>query len=325
MESLVKRFCPICGGIVEFLIRRIDKYNYYYCIDCGLIFSNPIPSIKEIVNFYNNFLYRKPKDDEDFSNIISSIISDVKKIVKDISRYKKLSPKLSLLDFGGGTGFYAFSFYINNFDVTLIDIDKGACDYAKNKFFNCFEIINEDVLYTSFNKKFDIIFANQTIEHLIDINLFCTEIKQLLKEDGIAIITTPNQECKEFFFRLYWLYSYLRMTSNKLIPFKSFISFLRRPWICCDPPRHIYSFNERNISMLLKRNGFDIVYVKTEYSTEQYYSGKMYDNWEIKNKRDCMRIIYYMFIHLGIKMLKVLDRKKRWGNNLVVYTKISHA
>jgi len=32
-----------------------------------------------------------------------------------------------------------------------------------------------------------------------------------------------------------------------------------------------------------------------------------------------------MFIHLGVKMLKTLDKKNRWGNNLVVYTKISHA
>ena len=54
-----------------------------------------------------------------------------------------------------------------------------------------------DVYYKSaetftFNKKFDIIFAGELIEHLSNPGLFLKQSKRHLKKDGILVLTTPN-------------------------------------------------------------------------------------------------------------------------------------
>jgi len=323
-KTIVQNRCPICNYLTYYLIRRNDKYRILYCKNCGLIFSSPLPSAMERKNFYSRFEFRKPKNKQSFAKQIKGINSDVKRIIKDVKKYKRISQRPTLLDCGGGTGFYAYAFSKNSFNVTLTDINQDACNYAKDKFPDCFKIINGDISFVSFNEKFDIIFVNQLIEHLVDINLFLKKVKGLLKKDGIIIFTTPNQRCKEFYFRPTWLYSYLRKTTNNLIPLRSFILFLKKPWICCDPPRHVYSFNGRNLSMILKRNGFDIIFIKTEYSTEQYYSERFYNSWKIGTLKDFGRIILNILAHLGVFFLKLVDKRKRWGNNLVILAKLSN-
>ncbi len=42
------------------------------------------------------------------------------------------------------------------------------------------------------NAFFDVVFAGEVIEHLVDTDIFLDEIKRILKKDGRVIITTPN-------------------------------------------------------------------------------------------------------------------------------------
>lgn len=324
-KLLCRPTCFVCGSQLQYSIRRNDGYKYFHCSNCDLVLSSPAPKNKEIRDFYLRFLFRKPAEEKYFSKQVKEICLDVKKIIRDIRGYKKLSERPTLLDCGGGTGFYSYAFYRNGFEVTLIDIDKSACDYAKKWFPNCFEVVEGDFsIPVPSIKKYDIIFVNQFIEHLVDINTFLANIKKAVKKGGIVIFTTPNQKCKEFYFRPFWLYYYLRKTSNNPIPLKSFIIFLKKPWICCDPPRHIYSFNEKNFTILLKKNGFDIIAIKTEYSTEQYYSGRFYNNYRIETPRDFGRIVLNILVHLGVKLLKLIDGQNKWGNNLIVFAKLTN-
>lgn len=55
--------CQLCKGKVKLLINRIDKYDYYYCTNCSLILSKPLPSDKEIKEFYEQRFIDKPSEE----------------------------------------------------------------------------------------------------------------------------------------------------------------------------------------------------------------------------------------------------------------------
>jgi len=85
-----------------------------------------------------------------------------------------------------------------------------------------------------FDKKFDIVFAGDLIEHLVNPGLFLDNVKTHLKPDGKLIITTPNT------FNLF-------VMAGKLT----------RP----EPPinsDHTFYFNRRTIAVLLEKCGLEV-------------------------------------------------------------------
>ncbi|MFA6551250.1 MAG: class I SAM-dependent methyltransferase, partial [Patescibacteria group bacterium] len=81
-------------------------------------------------------------------------------------------------------------------EVIAADIDKETLSQAAKNYFhqnvkylNCGaeEIILED-------KTIDLAVSLETIEHLPNQDLFLTELRRVLKDDGLAIISTPNKE-----------------------------------------------------------------------------------------------------------------------------------
>ncbi len=73
--------------------------------------------------------------------------------------------------------------------VTGIDILKKDVDILKKQ---GYDVYCQSAENFKFNKKFDVIFAGELIEHLSNPGLFLESCKKHLKKDGILIITTPN-------------------------------------------------------------------------------------------------------------------------------------
>ncbi len=318
--STDQKRCFICGNILRHTASRFDKYDYYGCPECGLVTSLPLPDTTEIMRFYDGFLFGKPKSEE--HNVkLSYVLEDTKKILRDIHKFVGISSPFSVLDWGGGVGYYSNAFSMLGCKTTLIDIDRQACDYAVEKFGDSINVICHDPLSYVFNAKYDLVFCNQVIEHYADPRKMLSKIKEVLSPGGLAIITTPNQECKEYFFRRSWLRKYLKMVakSRSSVP-ATLMRFIRKPWLCCDPPRHIHAFNRKSLSTLLESECFKPVAVFGEYYNTQYYSlGNRRDFWQIRRARSLLRIASGLPDYLGIEFLSMIARKGQWGNNLVAY------
>lgn len=314
----LKMNCLICKNELKFIIKRNDKYSYYKCKNCNLITCFPKLSDEELKEYYTGFSNEESVEEKVFEIRKKRVEDDVERIVRDMKEIKDFNKKnnLTLLDFGGGVGFYSNGFSKQGFDVTLFEIDKKSIDYVK-KHFNNFKITDK----LSNEDKFDIVYCNQVIEHVKYPDLFLQELKNHIKEGGLLIITTPNQQAKEFYFRPLWFLYYLkRITGNKIyrIP-KTMISFIKSPWICCDPPRHLYSFNKRNIQMLLKNENLIPIKVFTEYSTMQYYTLKSNCNLNIRKPKDVLRFIHNIYAIIGISFIKFLDKQNKFGGGLIAY------
>jgi SAM-dependent methyltransferase len=119
-------------------------------------------------------------------------------IARHLCAYKFVADYVSnkaVLDIGCGEGYG--SFYLAGFaqEVTGIDYDKAIIDYAQIKYiknnltFSLLDIGNLD----SLKDKFDVICAFQFIEHIQDVTSFVEKVKDLMKDNGIFVCSTPNK------------------------------------------------------------------------------------------------------------------------------------
>lgn len=106
--------------------------------------------------------------------------------------------KNSVLDLGCGAGLLMENLFKVNIDVYGLDFSEESVrkvdeEYRNNPYFKGAYTPTE---INAMNKKFDIIFIIEVIEHLDDEKLSQTleYIKSILSEGGKAIFTTPNDE-----------------------------------------------------------------------------------------------------------------------------------
>ena len=80
--------------------------------------------------------------------------------------------------------------------IVGVDIDKKALEYARLYYSNeNIKYFVSDACNLSFkSNSFDIVISLEVIEHILDQDSFLLEIKRVLKDSGIAIISTPNRD-----------------------------------------------------------------------------------------------------------------------------------
>lgn len=84
-------------------------------------------------------------------------------------------------------------------------------------------------------EKFDVVVAEELIEHLQDLKTFFANVNQHLNDDGFLVITTPNPQAFEFFLQV-------------LFSGKSLIN-----------PTHTHWQDKTTMEYLLAMNGFELV------------------------------------------------------------------
>lgn len=127
-------------------------------------------------------------------------------IVDHLARYslvKNLCENKNVLDAACGEGYGSFLIAEswNAKSVTAIDISQDAIESARENFqsskikYICHDLDQIENILTP--KSFDIVISLETIEHLKNPETFLATIKNILKPDGIVIISCPND---------YWWY-----------------------------------------------------------------------------------------------------------------------
>lgn len=154
-----------------------DKILYkYHCDDCGLEFYNYY--IPDSSVFYEKLLesgrYRYPKYKWEYDKAIDII--------------KKYNCK-KVLDIGCGYGFFLEKLQ-NITDYTLgMEFNSKAIEECKKKNLNV-----TDAKLDEIDEKFDCICLFQVLEHIHDPKTFLEQIINLLEENGVLFIGTPNPE-----------------------------------------------------------------------------------------------------------------------------------
>lgn len=98
-----------------------------------------------------------------------------------------------VLDVGCAQATLALKLAETGHQVCAVDIRSDFIEYAQSRYTHGdIKFIVGNVLELDLEQEFDIIFANQIIEHLVYPNQLIARLSQLLKPGGHLIVTTPN-------------------------------------------------------------------------------------------------------------------------------------
>jgi SAM-dependent methyltransferase len=229
--------CALCGSsdciplfqAKDYRLHTTEQvFDLVRCLRCGTVYLNPLPNNDELAKFYPEAFYSEP-------TIISKFASDFLhgSKLREVYQFKKTG---RILDVGCGDGGLLFAFKERGWKTFGADTSEKACRRALNTLGG--NVYNCSLKTCSFpSKYFDVVFLNHVIEHMPNPIEELIEISRILKDDGIFFLSTPNIDSYQF-----------EVTKDK--------------WLHLDIPRHLIFYSPCNISLLLRRVGFEVVKIR---------------------------------------------------------------
>lgn len=214
-----------------------EAFPLIQCNNCGFVFTNDYPEEIRIGNYYKSEKYISHSDTQ--KGILNSIYHVARKIMlsrkyRIIFDYSGIR-KGTLLDIGCGTGYFAKQMQLKGWDVTGIEKDEIARDYAAKV--NSINTFGSNKIESLDPKSFDCITLWHVLEHFHDPDRIITQSREALKDSGIMVIALPNN--KSFDALHYGKY-----------------------WAAWDVPRHLWHFNPENLSEYLGQFGYEVIGIR---------------------------------------------------------------
>ena len=224
--------CPACAS--KDYVHQFDKYGFCYvqCKNCDTLFVNPRPGYEDLAKFYADSPSTKFWIEEFFFPMA------------DVRREKIFGPRAlyvasefpqfksgRIADIGAGFGLFLEELRKVWPDAVMSAIEPSSrmAKICREKNIHVIQTMLEDIVASS--DSFDMITMFELFEHLIDPEYFMKKVYELLRDDGVLIITTLNG--LGFDIQLLW-------DASKSI----------------FPPHHLNFFNPRSIKILFERVGF---------------------------------------------------------------------
>jgi SAM-dependent methyltransferase len=166
-----------------FKILDYSKYNISECQQCKLLFQNSILNDEYNNKFYNDYI----NHDEILINKNSSkqnslIFQSEIKLIDKIFKNKNIK----ILEYGAGLGAWINAIKKSGYkDICAIEISKERREYLKKNKIISFKNIS------NLKKKFDLIYSDQTLEHIKYPGKAIKELVKLLKPNGYLIFKVP--------------------------------------------------------------------------------------------------------------------------------------
>jgi SAM-dependent methyltransferase len=178
--------------------------------------------------------------------------------VKEYKNYANKYPQgITILDVGCGHNCELFSHKRSQDHYSGCDFFEKVSAPLDNY---CTVNFNEQKLTDIYrDKKFDVIFCGEVIEHLFSPDEILDEIKKLMKKDSIFILSTPNLGYYLNRIMLLFGISPFFLENSSEIKLGRFFSFLGQGNVT---EGHIRLFTYRALMDLLKRKNFKVIKVQ---------------------------------------------------------------
>lgn len=224
----------------------------------GFYSVDPIPAPSELAEFYAKLYYQSPQSstyhttytadeiEQRYLRARVTLHSIARAVPGDVDRR-------TLLEVGCGEGFLLKTAHDAGYQVSGVDFSDFGLKRFNPGVADCIETGNAFDILTrliSEERSFDICVLQNVLEHVVDPRALIRQLKALLKPDGVAVITVPND-----FSRLQ-----LYATEHGLIK-KQF-------WVA--PPQHLHYFNTQNFSPFLASLGFSTLDSFGDFPIEFY-------------------------------------------------------
>ncbi|MBI4245377.1 MAG: class I SAM-dependent methyltransferase [Planctomycetes bacterium] len=236
--------------------------DFYKCLDCSLLIQTPPPNSEIIQTFY-------PPNYRNYLPIGNGIFTFLKKLqsaglAKRISQYFGGSKEVKILEIGPGNGQLLLILKETGYEKLYA---ADFTDTASSILQNCNIQFHASNIEDNFpyEEKFDVIIMNNVIEHLLNPARVLINCCKHLNKKGKVILITPN--------------------SNDFG-----LSIFKKYWAGFHSPRHIYIFNQNNMTQLARKLGFTKIINKPiidiaqwSISVQNILQGSAYTKTKLEN------------------------------------------
>ena len=183
MENLLSKRCPICFKNGKFIFTSVNNHNIYKCFNknCGHFW---VPEYTK-----DQLFFKREENLENESNKnLRAFGKRNEKLLKLILKNIVVKNQYKFLDFGSGCAHLSRTFKRELGDkVKIFCLDSNKT--CKN-FYPKWDLIGIDEI-NQIKEKVDFIYLTEVIEHLENpLNTLC-ELKNILNNNGVILISTP--------------------------------------------------------------------------------------------------------------------------------------
>lgn len=216
--------------------RYFQKHScdLYRCGACGLIMVWPVPRESEI---YCESYFKGGKDGFGYADYDEDKRAMEDTFVAFLERIEEYTPgRGKLLDVGAATGYFLDLARKRGWQPVGVELSPWAVSEAREKGLEVFAGELGDAPFAA--GSFSAITLFDVIEHTGDPGRTLAAACALLKKNGTIAINTPDTSS---------------ITAR----------LLGRRWHLFTPPEHLFYFNRRNLSLLLKDLGFEVLKIES--------------------------------------------------------------
>jgi 2-polyprenyl-3-methyl-5-hydroxy-6-metoxy-1,4-benzoquinol methylase len=230
--------CRLCGNdnFNQYLKVSVNKKLVYIvrCVNCGLIFQNPMLSDKERLELYAKDYFEHGYLDKE------NQIGLYEKAAFFLERLLRYRDKGKLLDIGAASGAYVRAAIDKGWEAYGVELSPLAVKFAKNYW--KVDLIQGTLEEAHFqNNFFDTVILIHTLEHLPHPLETLEEINRIMKRTGVLYVSLPN-----------------------IASYKA--KKMKEKWESLKPVEHLFFFSPKTLKVLFVRAGFDITRIDTSIS-----------------------------------------------------------
>lgn len=228
--------CPVCGETEftkvlapkDYLVTK-NRFKIVECNSCSFYFTNPIPKIEDIGDYYKSEDYVSHSSTK--KGLINWLYVQVRKITlqNKVNWVKSAHTGKDLLDIGSGTGHFLKAANESGLNAVGIEPDEDARNYAHRV--NQVRSSSQEDLYNIEDDSFDVITMWHVLEHVYNLRKDIHVIHNILRNDGKLFVAVPNRESLD-------------------------ARHYKKYWAAYDVPRHLYHFRKVDLEKLFMDFGF---------------------------------------------------------------------
>ncbi len=262
-DDAVTTDCPCCGAVTTHRLMFTgvgNKGTIYRCTGCQLRRLLPLPDMTaEPEDGHGMYAQQTKRLDPVYEQQVAGAVRGY------LDHFAKLGQHVTtMLDLGGGMGYYSRAFARSGLDVTYLDRDPVSIQFAEplNKPLGIKTVSQPMGVFADDpdnHRRYDLVFFRHVIEHCHQPDEVLRSASRVCKPGGVIVIETDNNRSLEHLLHPgagpYWhgVYRdhYQQGSLMKLCA--------ARPLAIDKDETHYYAFRSENLRTLVERTGWRVI------------------------------------------------------------------
>ncbi len=220
--------CILCHASDFRIIHQKDQWQYLRCLNCGLVCLRPRPFPHSLMKNYQDYLPVQPEEISKWEMMMKPVVVKSANLIESWTK----TGRGRLLDIGCGYGFFLQEMNSRGWQVEGIEISRQGRRYVQNRW--NIHVHSEPLEDLALHERsFDVVTLFYVIEHVLDPLRLLTEVKRVLKSDGLVLLRWPHST-----------------------PIVKILGPMSRKLDLYHTPYHLYDFSPKTINKLLVLSGF---------------------------------------------------------------------